>query len=105
MLENIKIVEDMQQVLEQMRLDDIEDNPDSEFELFSCSCCGEDKPKAGSIMYSMDIILCNDCSLLSEIAFATKKISDISEFMNQMEDKKLENLCKYIKKEQSRLNN
>lgn len=105
MPENIKIIEDMQQVLQQMRLDDIEDNPDSEFELFSCSCCGEDKPKAGSIMYSMDIILCNDCALLSEIAFAIKKITDISEFMEQMEDKKLANLCEYIKKEQSRLNN
>lgn len=105
MFENIKVIEDMQQVLEQMRLDDIEDNPDSEFELFPCSCCGEDKPKAGSIMYSMDIILCNDCSLLSEIAFSMNKISDIFEFMKQMEDKKLENLCEYIKKEQSRLNN
>lgn len=105
MPENMKIIEDMQQVLEQMRLDDIEDNPDSEFELFSCSCCGEDKPKAGSIMYTMDIILCNDCALLSEIAFSMKKISDISEFMEQMEDKKLANLCEYIKKEQSRLNN
>jgi len=101
----IKIVEDMQQVMNQMRLDDIEDNPDSETELFSCSCCGLDKPKAGSIMYSMDIILCNDCSLLSETAFAMKKIADISEFMTQMEDKKLENLCDYVQKEQTRLNN
>ena len=103
--EDIKIIEDMQKVLEQMRLDDINENPDSEFELFSCSCCGEDKPKAGSIMYSMDIILCNDCSLLSEIAFSTKKIKNISEFLKQMEDKKLENLCNYVKTEQSRLNN
>lgn len=105
MPDNKKLIEDMQQVLEQMRLDDIEDNPDSEFELFSCSCCGLDKPKAGSIMYSMDIILCNDCSLLSEIAFALKRISDISEFMEQTEDKKLLNLCEYVKQEQSRLNN
>ncbi|MDD3420356.1 MAG: hypothetical protein PHE78_07150, partial [Candidatus Gastranaerophilales bacterium] len=73
--------------------------------LFSCSCCGLDKPKAGSIMYTMDIIFCNDCALLSEIAFATKKISDITDFMAQMEDKKIENLCEYVKQEQSRLNN
>lgn len=105
MSEEIKIVEDMQKVMEQMRLDDIEDNPASEHELFSCSCCGLDKPTAGSIMYSMDIIFCNDCALLSEIAFATKRISNISEFLNLMEDKKLENLCEYINKEQSRLNN
>jgi hypothetical protein len=105
MTDELNIVEDMQQVMAQMRLDDIEDDPNSEFELFSCSCCGLDKPKAGSIMYTMDIIFCNDCALLSEIAFATKKISDITDFMAQMEDKKLENLCEYVKQEQSRLNN
>lgn len=105
MTDELNIVEDMQQVMEQMRLDDIEDDPNSEFELFSCSCCGLDKPKAGSVMYTMDIIFCNDCALLSEIAFATKKISDITDFMAQMEDKKLENLCEYVKQEQSRLNN
>jgi len=105
MTEKINIIEDMQNVLAQMRLDDIEDNPDSETELFSCSCCGLDKPKAGSIMYSMDLVFCNDCSLLSEIAFAMEKISDISEFLKLMEDKKLENLCDYVRLEQSRLNN
>lgn len=105
MSEEIKIVEDMQKVLEQMRLDDIEDNSDSEFELFSCSCCGLDKPKAGSVMYSMELVFCNDCALLSEIALATKKITAISDFLQLMEDKKLENLCTYINKEQSRLNN
>lgn len=105
MTNQVEIVKDMQKVLEQMRLDDIADNPATETELFSCACCGEDKPHAGSIMYTMDITLCNDCALLAEISFAMKKIADISEFMAQMEDKKLENLCEYVKKEQSRLNN
>ncbi|MEI8377273.1 MAG: hypothetical protein WCF95_01935 [bacterium] len=105
MSEEMKVIEDMQQVMEQMRLDDIEDNPNSETELFACSCCGLDKPTAGSIMYSMDIIFCNDCALLSEVAFAMNKIADISDFLKLMEDKKLENLCDYVRIEQSRLNN
>ena len=105
MSEEIKIIEDMQKVMEQMRLDDIEEDPDSAIELFSCSCCGLDKPKAGSVMYSMELVFCNDCALLSEISFASKKINHISEFLELMEDKKLENLCNYINKEQSRLNN
>lgn len=105
MQEEMGIIEDMQNVMAQMRLDDIEDDPNSETELFSCSCCGLDKPKAGSIMYSMELIFCNDCSLLSEVAFAMKKITDISEFLKLMEDKKLENLCDYISLEQCRLNN
>ena len=105
MSEEIKIIEDMQKVMEQMRLDDIEEDSDSAIELFSCSCCGLDKPKAGSIMYSMELVFCNDCALLAEISFASKKIADISEFLELMEDKKLENLCNYINKEQSRLNN
>jgi len=105
MTDEIKIIEEMQKVMEQMKLDDIEENPSCEHELFSCSCCGLDKPHAGSVMYTMDIIFCNDCALMSETAFALKKISNISEFMAMSEDKKLENLCDYIKKEQSRINN
>lgn len=105
MQDKVKIIEDMQNVMAQMRLNDIEDDSNSEFDLFSCSCCGLDKPKAGSIMYSMDIIFCNDCALLSEIAFSMKKIENISQFMAQMEDEKLENLCEYIKQEETRPNN
>jgi hypothetical protein len=56
-------------------------------------------------MYSMDLIFCNDCALLSEVAFAMNKISDISEFLTLMEGKKLEKLCDYVRIEQSRLNN
>ena len=31
----------MQQVAEQMRLDDIEENPDIVNEYFDCDCCGD----------------------------------------------------------------
>ena len=104
-MDELKIIQDMQQVMEQMKQDDIEENPASEYELFSCSCCSLDKPKAGSIMYSMDIILCNDCALLAETDFALNKIKDINEFMENTEDKRLANLCEYIKQEKSRENN
>lgn len=105
MSDDLKVIEDMQNVVAQMRLDDIEDDPNSATELFSCSCCAQDKPKAGSVMYSMDIILCNDCALVAEIGFALKKISSVDELLASMEDKKLENLCEYINQQQSRLNN
>ena len=36
-----EIIEEMQQVAEQMRLDDIEENPDIENEFFDCDCCGQ----------------------------------------------------------------
>ena len=101
----LEIIEDTQALLEQMRLDDIEENPSSEVELFECSCCESDKPKAGSMMYSLDLIFCNECALLSEIAFALGKITDINEFLDQMEDTKLADLCEYIKQQDNRLNN
>ena len=44
-----EIIEEMSQVVEQMRLDDIEDNPDIIDEYFDCDCCGENKCLAGSI--------------------------------------------------------
>lgn len=105
MSEELKIVEDMQKVVNQMRLDDIEENPQSENELFTCSCCGKDKPKAGSLMYTMETILCNDCALIAEIGFALKKIETIDDLIISMEDKKLENLCEYVKQQENRLNN
>ena len=36
--EKLKIIEDMQQVVEQMRLDDLEEDPSLENENFECSC-------------------------------------------------------------------
>lgn len=99
-----EIIEEMQQVVEQMRLDDIEDNPDSEFETFGCDCCGLEKPLAGSIEYTGHR-LCNDCVLLAETGFALGKIKDIQELIDAMEDNRLEGLCNIIKEEERKSNN
>ena len=62
------IILDMQAVINQMKIDDIEENPSSEFEMFDCSCCAQTKPLAGSIQYSK-YRLCNDCVLLYEVTW------------------------------------
>lgn len=102
--EELKIIEDMQAVAEQMRLDDIEENPDSEFDTFECQCCGEEKPYAGSVVYE-GIRVCNDCVLLAETGFALGKIKNINELMQNMEDKKLEAQCLFIKQNEIENNN
>ena len=96
--DELKIIEDMQAVVAQMKADDIEDNPDSEFEMFDCQCCGCEKPLAGSVVYE-GIRLCNDCVLLAETGFALNKISSISELLHNMEDRKLEEQCSFLMKE------
>ena len=55
-----QIIKDMQEVVYQMKLDDIEENPDSEYELFQCSSCAVDMPLAGSVLYKNEYRLCND---------------------------------------------
>lgn len=102
--EELKIIEDMQAVVEQMRLDDLEDNPDSGTELFECQCCGEEKPLAGSVVYD-GIRVCNDCVLLAETGFALGKIKSISELMQNMEDRKLEAQCRFIRQDEIEHNN
>lgn len=102
--ETIKIVEDMQKVVAQMREDDINDNPDSETELFDCDCCGGYKMLAGSIQYG-NYRLCNDCVLIAETAFALNKFKNIEDLINVMEDSRLEELCTFIKQDQNRINN
>lgn len=99
-----KIVEDMQEVARQMVLDDIEENPDIQNEFFDCSACGKNKCMAGSIQYSR-YRLCNDCVLLAETAFKLKKIKDIQELIDGMEEKRLEELCDFIKKDSNAQNN
>lgn len=96
-----EIVEEMQAVVEQMRLDDIEDNPDIIDEYFECDCCGQHKCLAGSIEYE-GYRLCNDCVLIAETGFALKKFSKIHELIDAMEDKRLEGLCDFIKEEEKR---
>lgn len=99
-----EIIEEMQQVVEQMRLDDIEDNPDIANEYFDCDCCGEQKCLAGSIEYE-GYRLCNDCVLIAETGFALGKIKSVQELIDAVEDKNLEKLCEYLRQEQLREKN
>jgi hypothetical protein len=94
----------MQQVVYQMKLDDIEENPDSEFEMFDCSCCAKSACLAGSIQYSK-YRLCNDCVLMYESALKLNKVKNIEEFMQITEEKRLENLCDFIKKDKLKEDN
>ena len=96
-----EVVEEMQKVVEQMRLDDIEDNPDSANEYFQCDACGKDAPLAGSIQYGR-YRLCNDCVLLAEVGFELKQLNNIEELIDKMEDKLLEADCEFLKQEQMR---
>ena len=98
------IIEEMAQVVEQMRLDDIEDNPDIIDEYFDCDCCGKNKCLAGSIEYE-GYSLCNDCVLLAETGFALGKITSVKELIDVIEDKHLEELANFVKEEEKRLNN
>ena len=99
-----EIIKDMQMVIHQMKIDDIEENPQSEFELFSCAACAKDAPLAGSIQYS-SYRLCNDCVLLYELALKLGKIKNIEEYMQKTEDNRLEVVCDFIKKESLKENN
>lgn len=99
-----EIIEEMQAVVEQMRLDDIEDNPDIVDEMFDCDCCGENKCLAGSIEYE-GYRLCNDCVLLAETGFALGKIKSVSELIEAVEDRHLAELAKFVKDEENRNNN
>lgn len=99
-----EIIEEMQQVVEQMRLDDIEDNPDIVDETFECDCCGETKYLAGSIEYE-GYRLCNDCVLLAETGFVLGKIKSVKELIEAIEDKHLEQQVKFVKEEELREKN
>lgn len=98
---NEEIINEMQQVVQQMVIDDLEENPDIANDFFDCDCCGKNKNLAGSIQYG-DYRLCNDCVLLAETGFALGKIKDIQDLMDAMEDKRLEEFCKFIKEEEVR---
>ena len=93
-----QIIKDMQDVIYQMKLDDIEENPDSEFEMFTCSACAKDALLAGSIQYSK-YRLCNDCVLMFEVAMKLGKVKNIDEFMSKTEDKRLETMVDFIKQD------
>lgn len=99
-----EIVEEMAQVVEQMRIDDIEDNPDIIDEYFDCDCCGETKCLAGSIEYE-GYRLCNDCVLLAETGFALNKIKTVQDLIDSIEDRHLEVLTEFVKQEEKRKTN
>lgn len=94
-----EIIEDMQAVVKQMFDDDVEENPDCLNEFFDCSACAKSKPYAGSIQYGK-YRLCNDCVLLAEVGFKLGKFKDIDELIDKMEDKRLEEICDFIKKDE-----
>ena len=98
---NEEIIAEMQQVVNQMVLDDLEENPDCANEYFDCDCCGKNKSLAGSIQYG-EYRLCNDCVLLAEAGFALGKFSDIKSLIDAMEDSRLEEVCHFIKDEETR---
>ena len=99
-----EIVKEMQLVVEQMRLDDIEENPDSANEYFTCDSCGDTKPLAGSVQYG-NYRLCNDCVLYAEAGFELGQIKTIDELIDAMEDKRLEADCEFLKSEEKRMQN
>ena len=94
-----EVVQEMQQVVEQMRLDDIEENPDCENEFFTCDACGGTKSLAGSVQYG-HYRLCNDCVLFAEVGFELGQIKDIEELIAAMDDKRLEADCEFLKQEE-----
>lgn len=88
-------VETIKKSVEQMKTDDIEENPEMALDQFQCECCGETKVFAGSLIYE-NFRLCNDCVLLAETSLALGKISDIHELMDKMEDKRFESIYNSI---------
>jgi len=91
----IEIVRSLQESVEQMKIDDIEESPDSAYEEFVCNCCGETKILAGSLIYG-ESLLCNDCVLLAETALALGKTKDVSELINTFDDQRFEILYNSI---------
>ncbi len=99
-MNNEKIIEELKLVVEQMFKDDVEENPDSLNEHFDCASCGKNAPLAGSIQYG-EYRLCNSCVLFAEAGFALKKFENIKALVDAMEDKRLEEICDFIKKDAS----
>ncbi len=99
-----EIIKEMQLVVEQMKIDDLEERPELAEEFFDCQCCGKYKSLAGSIKYD-EYRLCNDCVLLAEIGFALKKIDSVKDLIKVMEENRLEEMCKFINQDKKSLEN
>lgn len=104
MKDKLEVTNEMQLVVEQMRLDDIEENPDIVNDFFDCDCCGKNQCLAGSIQYG-EYRLCNDCVLFAEVGFELKKFNSVQDLVDAMEDKRLEEVCDFIKKDSGKINN
>ncbi|MBQ8169021.1 hypothetical protein IJZ97_06370 [bacterium] len=104
MKSNEEIIKEMQEVVAQMVIDDIEEDPSLADEQFECDCCGQLKPLAGSVEYT-GYRLCNDCVLIAETGFALNKITDIQQVIDAMEDRRLQQLCDFLKEEEKRETN
>ena len=99
-IEELKIVEETQAVVAQMKINDMEENPDSMEETFDCDCCGATKIVAGSVMYHK-YVLCNDCVLFAELGYALNKIKTIDDLILLMEEKRLKEMCAFILEDQA----
>ena len=102
--EELKIIEETQQIVARMKMDDLEEDASLAEQMFDCDCCGKEASLAGSIVYS-DYRLCNDCVLLAETGFALGKLKSVDDLIKAMEDKRLEELCDLIKKDKISHNN
>lgn len=102
--EELEFIKHMQEVVDIMKSDDIAENPDSEFENFQCDCCAKNASIAGSVFYG-DKHFCNDCVLYAEIAFGLNKAQTANDIIALMEDKRLEELCNFIKLEEMKTSN
>lgn len=100
----LALIKDMQEVCAQMVHDDIDENPSCASEFFDCAACGQAKSYAGSIQYG-DFRLCNGCVLYAEVGLKLGKFKNISELVDALEEKRLEEICEFIKLDRASANN
>lgn len=89
--DSLTIIQETQAMVEQMKIDDLEEQPEEATQEFQCSCCGDIKMLAGSMIYG-NFMYCNDCVLLTETSLALGKVQDPLDMMDVMKDKRFENV-------------
>lgn len=99
-----RLIKEVEATVEQMKIDDIENSPESAEDIFQCSCCGDSKVLAGSLVYG-SYLFCNDCVLLTEVSLALNKIKYPEEMINIMEDKRFVNIYQSLFTADDNLNN
>ena len=100
----LALIKDMQEVCAAMVENDIEENPACAGEFFDCAACGQGKPYAGSIQYG-EFRLCNDCVLYAEVGLKLGKFKNATELVDALEEKRLEEVCEFIKLDRASANN